>query len=44
LVPADRAEAVGSAVREAVRSAGYQEPVITQTHAARGAAAITSAT
>jgi galactokinase len=44
LVPADRAEAVGSAVREAVRFAGYQEPVITETRAARGAAAVTSAT
>ena len=37
LVPADRTEAVGSAVREAVRVAGYQEPVITVTHAAAGA-------
>ena len=44
LVPADRAEAVGEAVREAVRFAGYEEPVITQTHAARGAAAVTSVT
>jgi galactokinase len=44
LVSADRAEAVGAAVREAVRVAGYQQPVITQTHAARGAAAVTSVT
>ena len=44
LVPADRTQAVGSAVREAVRFAGYQEPEITPTHAAPGAAAVTSAT
>jgi galactokinase len=37
LVAAEQVEAVGAAVREAVRVAGYQEPVITQTHAARGA-------
>jgi galactokinase len=40
LVPTDRVEAVGAAVREAVRLAGYQEPVITQTHAAQGAGAL----
>jgi galactokinase len=44
LVPADRVAAVGAAVREAVRSTGYEEPAITQTHAARGADAVTSAT
>jgi galactokinase len=44
LTPADRAEVVGAAVREAARSAGYQDPVITQTHAAQGASAVTSAT
>jgi galactokinase len=44
LVPADRTAAVGAAVREALRFAGYEEPVITQTHAARGAAAVTSVT
>jgi galactokinase len=44
LVPADRAEAVGAAVRETVLLAGYQEPVITRTHAAQGAGAVTSAT
>jgi galactokinase len=44
LVPADRAEPVRAAVREAVLVAGYQEPVITRTHAARGAGAVTSAT
>jgi galactokinase len=44
LVPADRVEAVGDAVREAVRFAGYEEPVITRTHAASGAGAVTSAT
>jgi galactokinase len=37
LVPADRVEAVGAAVREAAQVAGYQEPVITRTRAARGA-------
>ena len=40
LVPADRVEVVGAAVR----SAAYPEPVITQTHAAQGAGAVTSAT
>ena len=44
LAPADRAEAVSAAVREAVLVAGYQEPVITRTHAARGAGAVTPAT
>jgi galactokinase len=44
LVPAERAEAVSAAVREAVLVAGYPEPVITRTHAARGAGAVTSAT
>ncbi|MBV8861631.1 MAG: galactokinase [Mycobacterium sp.] len=40
LVPVDRAEAVDAAVREAVRLAGYEEPVITRTHAAQGACAL----
>jgi galactokinase len=40
LVPADRVTAVGASVREAVRSAGYEKPVITRTHAARGADAL----
>jgi galactokinase len=40
LAPADRVEVVGAAVREAVRSAGYQEPVITRTCAAQGASAL----
>ena len=40
LVPADRVEAVSAAVR----LAGQPEPVITRTHAARGAAVVTSAT
>jgi galactokinase len=44
LVPAGRVEVVGAAVREAVRSAGYQEPVITRTCAAQGAGAVTSVT
>ena len=44
LAPAGRVEAVSAAVREAVLVAGYQEPVITRTHAARGAGAVTSAT
>ena len=39
-VPAVRVAAVGAAVREAVRVAGYPEPVITQTHAAQGAGAL----
>ncbi|MCV7402200.1 galactokinase [Mycobacterium fragae] len=37
LVPSDRAEAAGEAVREAVRGAGYDEPTTTRTHAAEGA-------
>jgi galactokinase len=37
LVPADQGEAVGDAVRRAVRGAGYQQPVVTRTHAAQGA-------
>ena len=40
LVPVDRVEAVSAAVR----LAGHPEPVITRTHAARGAAVVTSAT
>jgi galactokinase len=40
LAPADRVEVVGAAVREAVRSAGYQEPVISRTCAAQGAGAL----
>jgi galactokinase len=40
LVPVDRVEAVGAAVRVA----GHPEPVITRTHAARGASVVTSAT
>jgi galactokinase len=43
LAPADRLDAIGAAVREAVRFAGYPEPVITRTHAAQGAGAVTSA-
>ena len=37
LVPGDRAEAVGEAVRRAVRDAGFEQPVITRTRAAAGA-------
>jgi galactokinase len=37
LVPADRAEIVGDAVRRAVCDAGFERPVITRTHAAAGA-------
>lgn len=37
LAPADRAEAVAGAVRRAVCGAGYEQPVITRTHAAQGA-------
>ncbi|MGH3555341.1 MAG: galactokinase, partial [Mycobacterium sp.] len=37
LVPDERAETVGEAVRESVRGGGYDEPVITRTRAARGA-------
>jgi galactokinase len=40
LVPDDRVEAVSAAVR----LAGHPEPVITRTHAARGAHVVTSAT
>jgi galactokinase len=39
LVPTDRVEAVGVAVRSAVRAAGYGEPAISQTYAAAGAGA-----
>jgi galactokinase len=44
LAPAERAEAIGQAVRSAVHAAGYAEPEITLTHAAQGAGAVTSAT
>jgi len=37
LVPTDRTEMVGEAVRRAVRDAGFERPVITRTHAAAGA-------
>jgi galactokinase len=37
LVPDARVQAVGEAVRRAVRDAGYEQPVITRTHAAHGA-------
>ena len=37
LVPDDRAEIVGEAVRRAVCDAGFERPVITRTHAAAGA-------
>ncbi len=37
LVPADRTEIVGEAVRRAVCDAGFERPVITRTHAAAGA-------
>lgn len=37
LVPTDRIEAVGDAVRAAARDVGYQEPTVTRTHAAAGA-------
>jgi len=37
LVPADRVSTVGDAVRAAVRAAGYDEPMITETYAAAGA-------
>ncbi|MCV7409570.1 galactokinase [Mycobacterium florentinum] len=39
LVPTDRAEAVGEAVRDAVSDAGFEPPVTTRTRAAAGAAA-----
>jgi galactokinase len=44
LVPADRVDAVGDAVRSAVAAAGLDEPVITRTYAAAGAGPVTSAT
>ena len=37
LVPADRADVVGEAVRRTVRDAGFEQPVITRTRAAAGA-------
>jgi galactokinase len=37
LVPSDRLDSVGEAVRRAARDAGFQQPVITRTHAAAGA-------
>jgi galactokinase len=37
LVPTDRVDSVGEAVRRVVRDAGFQQPVITRTHAAAGA-------
>jgi galactokinase len=37
LVPVDRVDAVGDAVRRAVSDAGYEEPTTTRTHAAPGA-------
>ena len=37
LVPADRVAPVADAVRSALHAAGYEEPVISQTHAAAGA-------
>src|SRR6202035_1243240 len=40
LAPAEKAEAVGQAVRSAVHATGYAEPEITLTHAARGAGAM----
>ena len=40
LVPEGRLRAVGDAVRSAARAAGYEEPVISQTHAASGAGAM----
>jgi len=43
LAPADRVAAIAAAVRDAVCAAGYQRPVITQTHAAAGAGAVTGA-
>jgi len=39
LVPADRVDAVGDAVRSAARAVGYEDPVISQTYAAAGASA-----
>ncbi|MDR3663781.1 MAG: galactokinase [Mycobacterium sp.] len=37
LVPEDRAAAVGTAVRDGARAAGYADPVVTRTRAAGGA-------
>jgi galactokinase len=37
LVPADRADMIGEAVRRTVGDAGFEQPVITRTHAAAGA-------
>jgi len=37
LVPSDRTELVGEAVRHAAHDAGFEPPVITRTHAASGA-------
>lgn len=37
LVPTDRADVVGEAVRQAVSDAGFEQPVITRTRAAAGA-------
>jgi galactokinase len=37
LVPTDRVDSVGEAVRRVVCDAGFQQPVITRTHAAAGA-------
>jgi galactokinase len=42
LAPAERAEAVGAAVRSAVHAAGYAEPAMTLTRAAQGAGAGTT--
>jgi len=41
LVPTDRTDAVGEAVRRAVGAAGFERPVITRTHAAGGATQVT---
>ncbi|MGH3633688.1 galactokinase [Mycobacterium sp.] len=40
LVPTDSVEAVGEAVRRAMRDGGYPQPVIMRTQAARGAGAL----
>lgn len=40
LVPTERVDAVAAAVRGAVHEAGYEQPVITRTYAARGAGAL----
>jgi galactokinase len=37
LVPGDRTQVVGEAVRRSVHDAGFEQPVITRTHAAAGA-------